>query len=397
MNAREWSSRIADLARRENGALVDLLLALAEFDRLAVYRQLGFPSLFDFLHREVGLSRGSAYYRQVAARLVGKFPEVAEPLRDGRLCISNIPQLAKVMTEENRCEVMTKFFHRSKEEAKQVVAELLPAEVVPRRTVVTVAPLLAPVGPAPAVVQPVERHLTHPDRVQCASEVARTMVEPLTSQESRLHVTVSPAFLALLKKAKAGQGHVQPRATDEQVLTAALELLVAQQEKRKASVPAKVKREVRARDGGRCQWKLASGGVCGSNVRLEIDHVVPRGKGGPSTEENCRILCGAHNMEAARAAYGDAVMDRYARSPVAGETSAVYGGSIAKAALASWSDGSMASAARKAARAPSTWPSRARYCPCAVASLACSGAIRRAVARVDTAPSRSSFAAWNRA
>jgi hypothetical protein len=79
MNAREWSLRIADLARRETCALVDLLLALSEFDRLAVYRQLGFASLFDFLHREVGLSRGSAYYRQVAARLVGQFPEVAEP------------------------------------------------------------------------------------------------------------------------------------------------------------------------------------------------------------------------------------------------------------------------------------------------------------------------------
>jgi hypothetical protein len=345
MNAREWSSRIAELARREHGALVDLLLALAEFDRMAMYRQLGFPSLFDYLHREVGLSRGSAFYRQVAARLVGKFPEVAEPLRDGRLCISNIPHLAKVMTEENRGEVMTKFFHCSKEEAKQVVAALLPAEVVPRRTVVTVAPLLAPVEPAPAAVQPVERELTHPGRVQCESEVARTVVEPLTSQESRIHITVSPAFLSLLKKAKAGQGHVQPRATDEQVLMAALELLVAQQEKRKASVPAKVKREVRARDGGRCQWKLASGGVCGSTVRLEIDHVVPRGKGGPSTEENCRILCRAHNLGAARAVYGDAVMDRYARSPIAGEASAIYGGSIVNPALASPSDGSMARAA----------------------------------------------------
>ena len=54
MNAHEWSSRIANLARRESGALADLLLALAEFDRLAVYRLLGFASLFEFLHREIG-------------------------------------------------------------------------------------------------------------------------------------------------------------------------------------------------------------------------------------------------------------------------------------------------------------------------------------------------------
>ena len=319
MNAREWSIRIADLARREHCALVDLLLALAEFDRMGIYRQLGFPNLFEYLLREVGLSRGSAFYRQVAARLVGQFPEVAEPLRDGRLCISNVPQLAKVMTEENRGSVMQKFFHCSKQEAKQVVAQMLPADVVPRRTVVTEVPLLAPVS-----VQPVERDLTHPGRVQAATEAARTVVEPLTAQESRMHVTVSPAFLALLKKAKAGQSHVHPRATDEQVLTAALELLIERQEKRKASVPAKVKREVAKRDEGRCQWPVASGGVCGSTVRLEVDHVVPRGKGGPSTVDNCRILCQAHNLEAARSAYGDEVMDRYAKNPVVREPCAAY-------------------------------------------------------------------------
>jgi len=327
MNAREWSLRIADLARREHCALVDLLLALSEFDRLAIYRQLGFASLFEFLHREVGLSRGSAYYRQVAARLVGQFPEVAEPLRDGRLCISNVVQLAKVITEVNRAEVMPQFFHCSKEEAKQVVAELLPAEVVPRRTVVTEVPLRVPVEPPPMVVQPVGRDLIQPEGARPVLEVRRTVVEPLARQETRMHVTVSPAFLALLKKAKAGQGHVQPGATDEQVLTAALELLVAHQEKRKASVPAKVKREVRVRDEGKCQWPVVGGGVCGSTVRLEVDHVVPRGKGGPSTVANCRILCKPHNLEAARQVYGEDWMDRFTKSagwsvPVAREAEA---------------------------------------------------------------------------
>ena len=41
------------------------------------------------------------------------------------------------MTEENRAEMLPKFFHCSKREAKQVAAEMLPAAVVPRRTVVT--------------------------------------------------------------------------------------------------------------------------------------------------------------------------------------------------------------------------------------------------------------------
>jgi hypothetical protein len=83
MNAREWSLRIADLLRRERASVVDVLLALAEFDRLALYRELGHASLFDFLHKELGLSRGMAHYRLVATRLVEQFPEVVEPLRPG--------------------------------------------------------------------------------------------------------------------------------------------------------------------------------------------------------------------------------------------------------------------------------------------------------------------------
>ena len=96
-------------------------------------------------------------------------------------------------------------------------------------------------------------------------------------------------------------------------------MLIEKQGKRKACVPARVKREVVKRDEGRCQWHLAEGGICGATVRLEVDHVVPRGKGGPSTVENCRILCRSHNLEAARQAYGDAHMDLFTRGRSPGD------------------------------------------------------------------------------
>jgi 5-methylcytosine-specific restriction endonuclease McrA len=315
-SARESSRRLADLLRREHIALADFLVALAEFDRMGTYRSLGFANLFDYLLRELKMSRGSAHYRKVAARLVARFPEVVDPLRDGRLCLTSIVPLAKVMTEQNRCEVLPRFFHCSKQEAKQVAVEIVPAAVAPRRTVVTEIP--PPVNSTGSPVHPGELSVARPD-------APKTIVEPLTSTMSRLHLTVSRQFVGKLKKARAGQSHVQPGATDEQVLEAALDLLLAQQEKRRARVPPRVKREVRKRDAGRCQWKLDSGGVCGSTVRTEIDHVVPRGRGGPSTTANCRVLCDVHNREAARAAYGDAHMDLFSRRPpLAREAEAPY-------------------------------------------------------------------------
>jgi hypothetical protein len=53
------------------------------------------------------------------------------------------------------------------------------------------------------------------------------------------------------------------------------------------------------------------GFTCGSKLRLEVDHVVPRGRGGPSTIDICHLTCAMHNQLAARQVYGDEWMDRF--------------------------------------------------------------------------------------
>ena len=122
----------------------------------------------------------------------------------------------------------------------------------------------------------------------------------------RLHMPVSTQFLEKLDAARNGQGHAQPGASAEKVIEAALDLLLAQQAIRRGAVkaprkvsrpttpghvPAAVRREVWSRDEGKCRWPVDSGGICGSTLRLEIDHVVPRGRGGASTADGCRLLC----------------------------------------------------------------------------------------------------------
>jgi hypothetical protein len=214
MNVREWSLRHVELLRRERTAQADLLLSLGEFDRLVLHRELGFASLFDYLHRELGLSRGAAHYWQVATRLVARFPEIVEPLRDGRLCITSVLELAKVMTEENRRELLPRFFHCSRQEARRVAVEIRPVEVVPSRTVVTLGPVPAAGGTGGCGSSTVELDPTHPRREAsipgpaCRPAAPRAVVDPLTAMESRLHITVSRGFLALLEKARAGQSHV---------------------------------------------------------------------------------------------------------------------------------------------------------------------------------------------
>jgi hypothetical protein len=250
--ARERSNQLAALLRNERSAMADFLVALAHFDREKAWRELGHASLFSFLHVELGLSKGAAHYRKVAAELVQQFPQVVEPLRDGRLCITSIIELAKVMTAENADEVLPRFFHVSKREAMAVSAAIRPVEDPPLRTVVTAVRSGAPAptilsfvptqqveravvvsppaddGPRPNAVQPVELVDAKVPAVRPDAPTSRerNTVEPLTAELSRLHVTVSRRFLEKLQAARDALSHSHPGASQEELLEAGLDLLL---------------------------------------------------------------------------------------------------------------------------------------------------------------------------
>jgi hypothetical protein len=108
--SRDLAARLASLLQNEQHALADFLLALADFDRGRGWLELGYSGLFAFLHRELGLSKAASFFRKTAAELLQRFPEIIEPLRDGRLCLTTMASLAKVLTPENCAEVLPRFF-----------------------------------------------------------------------------------------------------------------------------------------------------------------------------------------------------------------------------------------------------------------------------------------------
>jgi len=387
--ARCLSARLADLLTRERVAMAEFLILLSEFDGQRLWEPLGCISLWHYLHRELGLSRAAAFHRKEAARLLQRFPAVEAPLRDGRLCLSSVAELAKVLTAENEAEMLPRFFHRSAREAREVVAELLPRAIVPERVVVTAlsapkavrtselpgaAPTLdaaavsGPTRPAglaplelegsPAAKRPIAGPVSSvgsdstptgtPAQARPQAPHPHSDVEPLDADLRRLHVTVSRRFLGKLEAARDALAHAGGGVDVEAVLEAGLDLLLGKQARRRgqvkrrreasrvegsapasavasplaggaeaasasAHVPAEVRRAVWERDGCRCQWRMSSGGVCGSTRRLQLDHIIPRARGGPSTIDNLRVLCAFHNDLAARQAFGEAWIRRAKR------------------------------------------------------------------------------------
>jgi hypothetical protein len=357
--ARQQANDLLALLRRERDALADFLVALAHFDHERRWEELDHASLFAFLVKDLGLSNGAAAYRRAAVELVQRFPEVLEPIRDGRLCITTVFELSKVITGENASEVLPRFFGTSRRDAKNVVAELAP-EPAPTRTVVTAAapaalPLAAPTGRLADQVransEPAPRQ--GPDD-RCNRVPAPTVVEPKTAELSRVHLTVPRRLLEKLAAARDALSHSHPRAGDAEILEAGLDLIIERHRKRRGigckprkaaekpaapaasaasaapaaspdscvspppprskrsrHVPAPVWRAVWERDGGRCVWPLESGGVCGSTRRVELDHVDGFALGAGTTAEECRLLCRPHQVVSARRLYGDDLMDRY--------------------------------------------------------------------------------------
>ncbi|HEX9241797.1 MAG TPA: HNH endonuclease [Anaeromyxobacter sp.] len=309
---------------------------------------LGYANLFAYLHRELGLSRSAAHYRKTAVDLIQRFPPVEAAFRSGRLCLTTSFELARVLTAENLDEVLPRFFGLSRREAMEVAASIVPAETVPERTVVTpvresgTAPpaaaldlgrreAAAPVAPARALAAgclPVGTSSPGPSpRVE---PPARVEVRPLDAERSRIHLTVDRGFHARLEEARDALSHAHPNASDGDILELALEALLERAAKRKGlgtrrpktprpakreHVPAHVLAAALERAGHCCEWRLASGGSCGSRRRLQADHIQPLALGGTSDLANIRIACAFHNLLAAREVFGDAWMDQFTRNP----------------------------------------------------------------------------------
>ena len=143
----ELTSRLYELRGAERKLLVEFLVYLGEVDRRRLYAELGFSSLFVFLSQHLGYSSSAAYRRSTAARLVARFPIVAEYLGDGRLSLTTLVELRDVLEAGCLDEVLARAAGRSEDEVKRLVAAMRPRPAVPdsvRRMPVRAAAQSAP-------------------------------------------------------------------------------------------------------------------------------------------------------------------------------------------------------------------------------------------------------------
>ena len=333
------SRRLGELAGHEREVQVDFLLHLSEFDTRRAWAEQGCRSLWDYLLRVLHLREGAAFRRIAAMRVVRRLPVVAEALRDGRLCLSTVAVLESLLTEANVRELVARAALLTKAEVERLVVTLQP------RTAPKDGLRLLPSKKA----QPRETHPPVDERstptvsvptppasaaLQLAPPPSRATLEPVTADTYSLRVTVDAALEKDIEELKALLSHKIPNGELTAVVREAVQCALEKHRKRKGAaeparkrkspvaakavtktvcgrepISAAVRRDVWKRDEGKCTWRGPDGQRCGSTWKVELDHIRPAALGGPSTVENLRILCRAHNTLAAEHAFGREHMD----------------------------------------------------------------------------------------
>jgi 5-methylcytosine-specific restriction endonuclease McrA len=315
-----------------------------EVDARKLYAGQGYASLFTYCVQVLHLSEHATYLRIEAARVARRFPAILEKLSDGSLHLTAVSLLGPHLTPENYGELLDEARHKSKREVEQLIARLRPQPDAPAviRKLPAPKPASAPSevlrsgeallesGFAPAAADTPSPAITLP-----AAPSRRSEIKPLAPERYKVQCTVSRQTHDKLRRVQDLLRHTYPDGDLEAILDRALAVLLADLSRSKCAaterprshqpascrsrhVPAAVRRDVWARDGGRCAFE-GELGRCAETGFLEFHHVVPYADGGETSASNLELRCRAHNQ------YEAALWSGATEPPLAREARASFG------------------------------------------------------------------------
>ncbi len=311
----ELRERLTAAVSAERRAAADVIYHLVELDRRKLYLDDACSSLFSYCVERLGYSEDGATKRMRVARISQRFPQILDELASGAIHLTGLFLLSGHLTEENVDRLLAEARGKSKRQLEELLARWFPKPDV-AATITPSAPDRGQAelstmsgagssGPPPAPPVP----------------AARARVEPLSATTFRVEFTASAALREKLEHAGHLLSHAIPSADLAVLIERAIDELIAVETKRRTGagkprkrrdtqpgsrhVPVEVQRAVRERDEDRCTFVDAEGRRCSEKRFLTIEHVEPFALGGPTTVDNCCLLCSSHNAHRARRVFGE--------------------------------------------------------------------------------------------
>lgn len=327
---RALHEKLMTLSAEERRLTLEILHHLREVESRRLFATRGHSSLFEYVTRELGYSESSALRRISAMRALKGLPEMEAKVESGELKVSQLAQVqafirqekkaGKIYDQDRKRELLLEVAGKSARETEKVLAERNP-EIVHRDRIRVVTPEWTQITftADEGLIRNLDRirdvfahelppGATHADLIRWMSDKLlhaheKKMQGPKRSQSA-------PSTSEVDQKMKS-ESEPASKATSMSALKSISGPILKAKQKRpplkqpSRYIPASVKREVWKRDQGQCVYvSPVTGRICGSRHLIQYDHRRLFSRGGPSTVENLRLLCHAHNQSEARRVLG---------------------------------------------------------------------------------------------
>ncbi len=274
------STHISVQEERKLTALV--IRHLEEVDRRKLYLKRGYGSLIEFCIKELKYSESSAYRRISAMRVVRSIPKIEDKIKTGGLSLSVLSQAqtfirneekskGQPMSSESKAFLLQQLENKSSRESQKILIRKSPTSALPK------------------------------DKVRILSEV-----------KSELRLTLDQSTMSKLEKIKSLLSHKHPCIGYSELMDVMSDVVLKKldpaikttrtSKERKAqpterTSKAQMKRSVWNQAKGQCQYiDSKTNRRCSSRFQLQIDHIVPKSKGGLDHSRNLQLLCREHNQ-----------------------------------------------------------------------------------------------------
>jgi len=302
----ELVSQLASLClegKRLVARVIEHLIAIEDRD---VHVRAACDSMWSFCIKRMKMSEGETSRRLNAVKLVRQFPSLLERIARGEIHLSALKLAGPHLDESNADRVFDAMKFKTKSEVREVLAHLFPRPDAPALELEVDGAL--PTSDGRGFLDP------------ASGRLIKSRIEPLSSTGHLLQLTLTKEGWETYQRAKQLMSHRVAGGDPATIVETALKVLVAKLEKERlgktsrpqkarrptkpGTIAAATKREVFERDGFQCTYVDAQGRRCCCKKRLELDHIVPRARGGSDEASNLRVRCKPHNRLWAEEVFG---------------------------------------------------------------------------------------------
>ncbi len=304
------------ISRVEQRATATLVAHLEEIDRRKAYALLSYPSLFEYVRKELGYSESSAYERIAAMRLARRNEIAKHMIETGDLTLTGATQVQRFIKEEKALgnelsgsqqnDLLTAVAGKSKRETEKILLSRSSAPEAPRLKETTrvatathteVKLFLDEDGMK--LLNRARELIWADSNADIFTEALKTLIEK--KERSLGKVESQRAISELVRTAEDNQNPGQSqKSRQDGVMPTAKSSPQPQASSTSRFIPLQFKRKIFARSNGQCEYiSPLTKARCPSRAHLQVDHITPLACGGTTTLKNLRHLCQTHNLKAA--------------------------------------------------------------------------------------------------